>query len=469
MHRTAALSRGITSSKGALLLLAATLVWHPACADLFTASLAYQKGDYEQAFRLYRELAELGQPKAQFNLAVMYANGQGTRPSDINAYAWALLAQENGLDSAKSMVEQIRPRLAPGSEKIAEDIRAPYRPEVLDKRLMPNIREDAVADQLETQRCRPTKPFFPPYPVDAERRGIQGAVYVEFTEIPDGTSRMPRVIYAVPRGVFESAARQGVLRSKFGIAGAEGKPLQCTMFYNFVAAGQKEWEYEGLPKRVEKTLTEARSGDVRAQVLYAYMLVGLPQLKRPRREAVPWFLKAAQAGAPAAQYQIGYSLLKGWGCNCEEDKALEWLRKAAEADQPDAQVTLARYALRGTPRPEDLARARVWLERAAAQDHHEGKLYLAALLAAAPAKEMRDPNRALTLIQQVFKDEDDDPAAFEVRAAAQASTGMFADAVKSQRRAISMAERLSWDLTPLKERLARYESNQPWYGDLLVF
>jgi hypothetical protein len=38
---------------------------------------------------------------------------------------------------------------------------------------------------------------------------------------------------------------------------------------------------------------------------------------------------------------------------------------------------------------------------------------------------------------------------------------------RPERKGISMANRLRWDLTPLDARLARYESNQPWYGDLL--
>ena len=45
-------------------------------ASMFTAQLAYSKGDYDKAFKDYRDLAELGQPTAQFNLAVMYNNGK---------------------------------------------------------------------------------------------------------------------------------------------------------------------------------------------------------------------------------------------------------------------------------------------------------------------------------------------------------------------------------------------------------
>jgi len=65
----------------AALLLAAVLSCPPARADLFTAQLAYHNGDYEHAFKDYRDLAELGQPLAQYNVAVMYAKGEGVRQS----------------------------------------------------------------------------------------------------------------------------------------------------------------------------------------------------------------------------------------------------------------------------------------------------------------------------------------------------------------------------------------------------
>jgi hypothetical protein len=62
----------------------------------------------------------------------------------------------------------------------------------------------------------------------------------------------------------------------------------------------------------------------------------------------------------------------------------------------------------------------------------------------------------------------DDPAEFEIRAAAQASGGDFSQAAMSERAAIKRATNLHWDLTPLKERLASYESGAPWFGSLLA-
>jgi TPR repeat protein len=437
---------------------------HPAAADLVSASTAYHKGDYSKAFQDFRELAELGQPTAQFNLAVMYAKGQGVRQSEIYAYAWASLAAENGLEKAKTLADTLRPGLAPGSEKIAADIEAQFGNAVLDARLNPKVIDSA--EHEDRTRCRPVHPYIPPYPSDAQRHGIQGQVYVEFSVMPDGRSRNPRIIYAVPSGHFEPTVRDSLLHSEFAAASGQS-PIQCTMFYRFALSGAGD--YSQLDSFVNATLAQAKAGDPEAQMVYGMLLVGLPQLNKPRSAALPWFLKSAQAGVPVAQYQVGFSLLKGWGCDCEENKGLDWLRRAAQSGQPDAEVTLAMYALRGSPDDERLRQAKLWLEQASASGSRDGKLYLSALLATAPEAQGGDPRRALVLLGEVFRGVKDDPTSFEIQAAAHASAGEFKDAVQSEREAIAMAQKLKWDVTPLNERLAHYMTNQPWRGSLLEF
>lgn len=95
-------------------------------ADLLSAQLAYSKGDYEKAFQDYRDLAELGQPTAQYNLAIMYAKGQGVRQSELEAYAWASLAADNGDPNGRQLADQLRSDLAPGSEKVADETRTRF-------------------------------------------------------------------------------------------------------------------------------------------------------------------------------------------------------------------------------------------------------------------------------------------------------------------------------------------------------
>ncbi len=115
-----------------------------------------------------------------------------------------------------------------------------------------------------------------------------------------------------------------------------------------------------------------------------------------------------------------------------------------------------------------LAAAKTWLDRAAASGNGDAKLFLAAILVAAPQPELRDPTRAVELLKGL-QEESNDPAVFETRAAAQADLGDFEQAIRSEEKAIRAARALSWDLGPLEQRLARYESHNPWYGSLLAF
>lgn len=438
-------------------------------ADLLSAQTAYKAGNFEQAFTEFKELAELGQPIAQLNLGVLYARGEGTSISNTYAYAWTSLAAENGVDSAQKISADLKAVLTPGSLAIADGIRQQYGREALDARLMPKLLTSGEFEDKEP--CKIDKAHLPPYPPQALSKGVQGGGYVEFTVMPDGRARSPRLLYALPMGYFEKTIRESVRKSKFipGTKGGQPGPCVMNVYYSFALGDLDAGDYPKLDKLLTTTKASAEAGDPQAQLLYGLLISGLPQIRKPRAEALPWFLKAAQAGSALAQFQTGNSMLLGWGCQCEEDKAAVWLRKAAEADQPDAQVTLAGIALRGDPTEEDIERARIWLERAAASNNPDGKLYLAALLAAAPSDRARNPDRSLELTQSILKSYDDDPTIFEIRAAAFAAKGQFAEATKEQKAALKMAKRLSWDVTPQAARLARYESGQPWFGDLLAF
>jgi uncharacterized protein len=57
---------------------------------------AYQRGDYATALRLFRPLAEHGNPFAQFSLGVMYRKGQGVARDLRGAANWYRVAAEQG-------------------------------------------------------------------------------------------------------------------------------------------------------------------------------------------------------------------------------------------------------------------------------------------------------------------------------------------------------------------------------------
>jgi TonB family protein len=452
-----------------LIALLLALTTFPARADLYSAQVAYKKGDFATAFQQFKDLAELGQPEAQADLAVMYARGEGVNASNVYAHAWASLAGQNGNAKGMALAEHLEPNLTPTSLKFSSDIQSKYSQAALNARLMPHFLKGREYEDRDP--VHPSKPYIPEYPEDAARRGVQGEVYVEFVVASDGHPRVPRILYAVPGGYFEGAVRESVLRSVYLPARINGQPISTSVsiMYNFTVPGVSIKDYDGLERRVHDTELKAAAGDPQAQMLYGMMIAGLPQLKRTYDQALPWFLRAAQAGAPYAQYQVGTGLLRGRGCQCDSGKGEIWLQKAAQADQSDAQVSLAEYMLKGEPTRESVNGAVVWLERGAKQGNAAAKLLLAGILAATPIREIRDPPRALTLADSLERDYKIDPSFWEIRAAANASRGDYKAAVKAESHAMNEATRLGWDLAPLQQRRSLYESGQPWTGNLLAF
>jgi TPR repeat protein len=141
---------------------------------------------------------------------------------------------------------------------------------------------------------------------------------------------------------------------------------------------------------------------------------------------------------------------------------------AADAGLANAQAALAFHLLRTNAR-EDFGKAQDLLEKAAAAGHPEGKFRLAALLAAGPDASRRDPKRGLELLAQMKEEVDSDPTFFEIRAAAKAMMGEYAEAQLDQKQALQKARKLGWDLTDSQARLASYVDSKPWTGNFFVY
>lgn len=57
---------------------------------------AYLQGNYDAALRLWRPLAEQGDPAAQFHLGCLYADGKGVPEDGAQALLWYRRAAEQG-------------------------------------------------------------------------------------------------------------------------------------------------------------------------------------------------------------------------------------------------------------------------------------------------------------------------------------------------------------------------------------
>ena len=81
-----------------LLLLLFVCAAGPAVAGPFEdADAAFDKGDYATAMRLWRPLADQGNAAAQYNLGLMYEQGQGVPQDYAAAVSWYRKAADQGM------------------------------------------------------------------------------------------------------------------------------------------------------------------------------------------------------------------------------------------------------------------------------------------------------------------------------------------------------------------------------------
>jgi TPR repeat protein len=82
--------------------------------------VAYNRGDYVPAFRLFRPLAEQGNPKAQTQIGTMYRKGEGMASSPVRAFMWFSAAAKRGDAKAKAGLREVSRTMMPAEMSQAQ-------------------------------------------------------------------------------------------------------------------------------------------------------------------------------------------------------------------------------------------------------------------------------------------------------------------------------------------------------------
>jgi uncharacterized protein len=455
----------------------------PAHADLYAAEAAMASRNLERAFVLYRELAELGHLNAQENLAVMYVNGEGVVRDNVQGYAWAKIALEQGGGAGtRRIVEQLEPHMTEATRQRASEVHARFGREGLQARLLPVLRESDVSAPVEpeplrydfsTPACafaRAANPdsFFPQIAVE---KRLEGNVTLDFTVLPDGRAHNARVLYATTPMVFDEAARSTIMHSMFKPKFENGASVAChiRVRLKFKLSGFQKKREDPIEEKFAATKARAEAGDPEAQFVYGVLLLEREDLNKFGERPMPWLLRAAQAGVAGAQYFVGVHALNGVLVEPDPAKGVAWLAMAAESGHAQSQVALANYFVAHRTDDAVSADARKLLELAMAAGDIEAKYRLAGLLATSPDSSQRDPARAVELISDLRIRLNEDPAMHEVLAAALAAQGDFESAVKCQTVALSRARHFRWATSPQKKRLAGYRAGKTFTGTLFAW
>ena len=97
---------------------------------------------------------------------------------------------------------------------------------------------------------------------------------------------------------------------------------------------------------------------------------GVPQ---DAAAALHWYLRAAEQGYAAAQYQVGVWHESGWVVPVDGRQAAEWYRRAARQGHSGAMINLGFLYAMGRLIERDRVEAYMWFERVAATGRSAGR------------------------------------------------------------------------------------------------
>jgi len=433
-------------------------------ADFSKALNDYTEGRHEQAYNQFLIMAKTGEKQSQFNLGVMYYQGQFVKQDINKAYAWIKLAadsdtltdtEQNALSRIKNEITDIR-----ASETEYQLLANHYSTQVLINKLYPEFVEPKNNNAF---RAMPIKIVQPKYPRKAVMKGQQGWVRFLIDIDKQGAPRNIQLLEDFPENVFSKTSIKAISRWKFKISYDDNgnKISRKNLIYTMSFRLGKNDPLKLQKGIYEKNMEQALQGNPIAQFNIGYWE---KKLRVSKGEVNPneWFLKSAIKGHPLAQYELGKSLVFGQGCKLDKAKGVEWLTRSAHNGQSDAKQLFTTVASK-VKTLESQTKATEYLQGLETLSPAT-QLSYAWMLATSPFIEIANPKKALSMINDFsYKTFSDDITLYEIQAAAYAAMGKFKKATSYQEDALDEAEDRKADVSEITERLAMYKNKQKWF------
>ncbi|HWE86723.1 MAG TPA: tetratricopeptide repeat protein [Terracidiphilus sp.] len=129
-------------------------------------------------------------------------------------------------------------------------------------------------------------------------------------------------------------------------------------------------------KEIVQINKRAVQGNVQQQIELAAAYMNGRGVARDLTQAAHWYQKAAEAGDPGAENQIGYFCQHGIGVRVDFDRAIHWYQLASASGSLPAKVNLGVSYLNGMGVPRNPETARQLLLEATQKGEGLGAAYL---------------------------------------------------------------------------------------------
>lgn len=400
----------------------------------------YVDGNYERAYYELSDLAQLGNTKAQVNVAVMYARGEFVEKDIVESLAWAHLAKRNGEPVADQVINALSGKLSQESQievdQRASELISMFDTASLKQKLVPNY----TGGKSHFMPARVLKSEAAKYPKRELAKGNRGVVDVLSMVGVDGSTRF-QTLLAAEEGAFEKSAIESYKKFIYQPASLGGRKVASFGVRNkfiFQLAGT-EINAEKAQPFLDQMKKDAEAGGGFQKYSYARNISAFQKTLQGSKgydeiewdNSFEWLYESAKEGVALAKYELGLDSLHGNQCDSDEDMSLIWLTSAAKDGLADANMILGYEYIAGRRFTKDI-KAGFELIEGAAKGLDNAKVLLAWLYATFPDETHRDFAKAKNLVSSVDEDEFIDLRSyFETVAAIELGLGNKKDAKKA--------------------------------------
>jgi len=375
--------------------------------------LKLERNDAPQTLQALISDAENGIVKAQYNLGMMYANGQGVRENHQEAIKWYRLAVGQGYERAKSIVYDLAKKNVPQALKVLKEdaekgvAKAQYNLGMMYANGwgVPQNDQEAIkwyllaAEQMYAgakvniyTMARKNVPQALKFLTKDAENGVAeaqislGTMYANGWGVPQNDREAIRWyllaaeqmyagakinIYAMAiRNVSEALkiliddAKNSDVEAQYSLgmmyANGQGVPQddrEAIKWYRLAAEQEFDHEKATVSKLMKKNVLQilklltydAENGIAEAQIRLGMMYQMGAVVPQSDQEAIKWYRLAAGQGNSKAQFIMGLMYANGWGVPQEDQEALKWYRHATEQRVASKKIKIYNLAQKNVP------------------------------------------------------------------------------------------------------------------------
>ena len=417
-----------------------------------------QSGRLDYNFQPYSQdlvkRAEAGDAKAQYNLGVCYAKGEGVTQEFKDAVSWWTKAAKQDFLLAQHDLGNCYFN--------GDGINKDYKEAVMW--YTKSSGKGYAASQYNLGNCyfygtgvgKDEKEAVKWYTKSAEQGNVDaqrnlGLCYYKGTGVKKDEQKAAKWFagsHAVPYSpelVRKAESGDALAQYNLGIA-----------FYMGAGVGKDEKE------AVKWYTKSAGQGNPQAQRNIGLCYYKGTGVAKDAKEAVKWLTRSADQGDLGGQLYLGSCYYEGAGVEKDEKKAVKLFTEPAFSGHPIAQLYLGRCYATGTGVEKDENAAVRWYTRSAEQGNVYGQNAVAWVLATSNDPALRNGMEAEKWAQKAIATMGSTNAnSLDTLASAYAEQGDFAAAVSTQEKAISTLK----DMAKSKEfqaHLKSYQDKKPW-------